>query len=336
VIDRIGPWLGRIGQRVVVRRRLPDGSATDVVGELLQADTATGTLVVAGRDGEIAVPVADVLVGKVVPPRPTRPAPPHLALSIDDLQRVMADHWMPRDHERIGDWLLRAARGFTNRANSVLVIGSPGLPEDVAVERVIAWYAARGLPPKAAVPRPVAGVNDADRARAFAAAGWRPLPGAGALVLTAAIDPLTPAPDAPGLPAGLTVDLADTPDEQWRALYRYRGHTVPPSALDLLMSARERTFVSIRAGARTVAVGRGSLASAWLGVTAVEVAPEARRQGLARAVLAALARWALDRGARSAYLQVADGNEAARRLYLSAGFTVHHRYDYLSAPSGRP
>ena len=32
-------------------------------------------------------------------------------------------------------------------------------------------------------------------------------------------------------------------------------------------------------------------------------------------------------------LVVADGNEAARRLYLSAGFTVHHRYDYLSAPS---
>ena len=35
-------------------------------------------------------------------------------------------------------------------------------------------------------------------------------------------------------------------------------------------------------------------------------------------------------GARSAYLQVGDGNDAALRLYRSAGFSVHHRYDYLS------
>ena len=330
----IGPWLGRVGQRVVVRHRLPDGSATDVVGELLRADAASGTLVVAGRHGEVTVPVGDVIVGKVVPP-PTRPAPPHLALAIDDLQRVMADHWLPRDHEHVGDWLLRAAGGFTNRANSVLVIGSPGLPAAAAVQRVTAWYTARGLPPKAAVPRPVAGADDAERAQALAAARWRPLPGAGALVLTAATGHPVPAGAAPALPAGLTLDLADTPDGQWRTLYRYRGQVLPPSALELLMSAPERTFVSIRAGARTVAVGRGSLAHAWLGVTAVEVAAEARRQGLARAVLAALVRWAVARGARSAYLQVADGNEAARRLYLSAGFTVHHRYDYLSAPSGR-
>jgi len=335
----IDAWLPRVGQRVVVRHRLPGGSATDVVGELLRADAAAGALVVAGRHGEVTVPVADVVAGKVVPPRPARPAPPHLALGIDDLQRVMAWHWLPPDHERLGDWLLRAAHGFTNRANPVLVVGSPGLPPADAVERVTAWYAARGLPPRAALPAPVRPADDHaprddhssrdDHASAFAAAGWRPLPGVGAVVLTAATRPLA---EVPALPAGLVLDLADVPDEQWRALYRYRGQQLPASALALLTAAPERTFVSIRAGARTVAVGRGSLASAWLGVTAVEVASDARRQGLARAVLAALARWGAVRGARSVYLQVADGNEAARQLYLSAGFTVHHRYDYLTAP----
>jgi GNAT superfamily N-acetyltransferase len=213
------------------------------------------------------------------------------------------------------------------------------VPPAAAVEHVTRWYAARGLPPRASLPAPLpgaAGPPRDDRAlrddheRAFAAAGWRPIPHAGALVLTAATRPLA-AHAAAGLAAGLTLDLADTPDEQWRALYRYRGQQLPPSALDLLLSAPELTFVSIRAGARTLAVGRGSLAHAWLGVTAVEVAPDARRQGLARAVLAALAQWADARGARSTYLQVADGNEAARQLYLSAGFAVHHRYDYLEA-----
>jgi GNAT superfamily N-acetyltransferase len=322
-------WLSRVGQRVVVRHRLADGSATDVVGELLRADD--GLLVVAGRHGEVTVPVADVVVGKVVPPRPSRPAPPHLALTVDDLERVMATHWLPRDTERLGDWLLRAAGGFTNRGNSVLVTGSPGLPFAEAVARVTSWYAARGLPSRAAVPDtavPDTAVPDtAARAQPFAAAGWLRLPGVSAVVLTARTSGLTAPPE---LPAGLFLDLARSPDAAWRALYRYRGQELPPGGIELLMSAPEQAFASVRRDGRTVAVGRGSLAHAWLGVTAVEVAPEYRRRGLARAVLAALARWGAERGARSTYLQVAEGNRAALALYLSAGFAVHHRYDYLS------
>jgi GNAT superfamily N-acetyltransferase len=318
-------WHSRLGQRVVVRHRLPDGSATDVVGELLHADD--GELVVAGARGEVRVPLAHVVAGKVVPPRPSRPAPPHLALSIDDLEHVMAAHWRPRDSERLGDWLLRAAGGFTNRGNSVLVVGSPGVPAAEAVEHVTAWYAARGLPPRAAVPGPAG--QPAAAASAFGTAGWLPVRGASAVVLTARTSALTAGPD---LPAGLTLDLADRPDQAWQALYRYRGQVLPPGAIELLTSAPEQAFASVRVDGRTVAVGRGSLAHAWVGVTAVEVAADHRRRGLARVVLAALAAWGAGLGARSTYLQVAEGNDAALALYLSAGFTVHHRYDYLSAP----
>jgi ribosomal protein S18 acetylase RimI-like enzyme len=280
-------------------------------------------LVVAGSRGEVTVAVADVVVGKVVPPRPSRPAPPHLALSVDDLERVMAAHWLPHDRERLGDWLLRAAGGFTNRGNSVLVTGSPGIPLVDAVEHVTAWYTERALPPRAAVP------DGTGATHPFTAAGWARLPGASADVLTARTSVLT---SGPGLPAGLTLDLADRPDAAWQQLYRYRGQELPAGALELLLSAPEQAFASVRAAGSTVAVGRGSLAHAWLGVTAVEVAPDQRRRGLARAVLAALAGWGAARGARSTYLQVGEGNKAALGLYLSAGFTVHHRYDYLSPP----
>jgi N-acetylglutamate synthase len=317
-------WQSRLGQRVVVRHRLPDGSATDVVGELMRADD--GVLVVAGPRGEVSVAVGDVVAGKVVPPRPSRPAPPHLALSVDDLERVMLAHWLPRDSERLGDWLLRAAHGFTNRGNSVLVTGSPGVPPAEAVERVTAWYGARGLPPRAAVPGSVRG-DAAAPSDPFSAAGWAPVPGASAAVLTAPTAALTAGPQ---LAAGLTLDLTDHPDPAWRTLYRYRGQDLPAGAVELLLSAPEQAFASVRADGRTVAVGRGSLGHAWLGVTAVEVAHEHRRRGLARAVLAALAGWGAARGARSTYLQVAEGNAVALALYLSAGFTVHHRYDYLS------
>jgi RimJ/RimL family protein N-acetyltransferase len=56
------------------------------------------------------------------------------------------------------------------------------------------------------------------------------------------------------------------------------------------------------------------------------VAPTARRQGLARGVVAALAGWAGQLGAHRAYLQVEERNTAATALYAGLGFTTHHSY----------
>ena len=43
--------------------------------------------------------------------------------------------------------MLRAAGGFTGRANSVLPLGDPGRPLPDAVRAAEAWYAERGLSP---------------------------------------------------------------------------------------------------------------------------------------------------------------------------------------------
>ena len=51
-----------------------------------------------------------------------------------------------------------------------------------------------------------------------------------------------------------------------------------------------------------------------------------------RAVMAALQRWAAERGARWVYLQVAADNAPARALYRRAGFIEHHRYHYRRRP----
>jgi hypothetical protein len=45
-----------------------------------------------------------------------------------------------------GGWLLRAAGGFTGRANSALATGDPGMPLADAVGEVCRWYTVRGLP----------------------------------------------------------------------------------------------------------------------------------------------------------------------------------------------
>ncbi|NEC71734.1 GNAT family N-acetyltransferase, partial [Streptomyces rochei] len=65
----------------------------------------------------------------------------------------------------------------------------------------------------------------------------------------------------------------------------------------------------------------------------VEVDPAQRRRGLATAVLAALARRALDEGASAAWLQVEADNTAARALYTGMGFAAHHAYHHYREPA---
>ena len=87
-----------------------------------------------------------------------------------------------------------------------------------------------------------------------------------------------------------------------------------------------------------MAVGRVAMANGWAGLTAVEVDPAHRRRGLGRAITGALAAAAMQRGAAGLYLQVENGNAAARTLYRQAGFADHHGYHYRVAPDspGQP
>jgi ribosomal protein S18 acetylase RimI-like enzyme len=237
------------------------------------------------------------------------------------LEEAAARTWRGLDEERHGDWLLRAGAGFSGRANSVLVVGDPPEPLPDAVSTVSRWYAARGLVPRAQLPGPP-GAADA----AFAAAGW--VRGEDVLVLTA---PLTswPAPD-------VAVQLSPAPDDAWLAGYRYRGAPLPPQARSVLTRAECPVFASVRPApepAPPAAVARGAVADGWLVISAVTVAEEFRRRGLARAVMAALAAAGRERGAHSCLLQVSDDNAPALALYARMGFTEHHRYHYRTAPA---
>ena len=69
---------------------------------------------------------------------------------------------------------------------------------------------------------------------------------------------------------------------------------------------------------RAFALGRVIADEAELLTLATD--PEARRQGLARACLAAFETEAHDRGATHAFLEVAEINDAALALYLAAGY----------------
>jgi GNAT superfamily N-acetyltransferase len=334
-------WRSSQGQRVAVRRRLAGGAASDVVGRLV--DVTDAGIVVSGRDGAVFIRFDEIVAGKVVPPRPVRAAPPHRALAVADLEAVAALHWRAVEQGRLGGWLLRASGGFTSRGNSALPLGDPGMPLSLALEAVQRWYAERGLRCLVSLPAPApGGPEPADPfpalRQALRAGSWHVVDGASALVPTGpvAVAARACAGIEDGSFAGVRVHCAPEPDPAWLASYHYRGRDLPAQARALLLSAPQQVFVSLRDSTRdspggddaAIAVARGSLGGGWAGLTAVEVDPAYRRRGLARLLLATVARWAADSGVRSIYVQVADTNAPAQALYLSCGFAVHHRYDY--------
>ena len=248
--------------------------------------------------------------------------------SIDELERATAQGWQAPVQEWLGGWLLRAADGFTGRANSALAVGDPGAPLGEAVHEVRAWYRARGLPAMIAVAYPTGKPEASGLDRFLAGHGWAVRSGA-AVVMTAHAAALAPA----GVDAALRVEMSDQPGDEWLSRYHYRGaEQLPAVARHLLCSAPWQAFGAVQAGGRTVAIGRVAVSGEWAGLTAIEVDPAWRRRGLGAAITSALAALAAERGARGVYLQVAVDNEPARALYRRAGFTDHHGYHYRVEP----
>lgn len=248
-----------------------------------------------------------------------------------ELERIAAAHWRGTEEEWLGQWLLRAADGFTGRANSALPLGDPGVPLAAAVDAVTDWYRARGLPPMIAVPMPLTGDSPWRELDTYLSERMWLTRSGPAFVMEAGL-PVSLLLCA--LPAGVQCLVDPEPDDAWLAMYHYRGQDrLPPVSRQVLTSAKDQAFLSIRDVNSVLAIARVSLADGWAGLTAVEVRPGCRREGLGTAITASACRFAEAAGIRSAFLQVETGNAPARALYERCGFRYAHRYHYRMAPS---
>ena len=308
----LGPQ--HVGSRVVVRRivghRGDRPVYSDILGRLVEA-TETH-LTVRARDGAVRVPTAEIHRAKIVPDR--RRLTPTEALEV-----AAAAGWPAGERDRLGDWLLRATGGWTMRGNSVLVAGDPDLPLPDAVDAVTRWYQDRGLPPAMSVPLPLFQRVDAELDRR----GWTAMPLT--LMMTARLADLAAAADGQ-----VTLDTAPSPE--WLTAVAGRKGALPTSALQVLTGVPQVRFASLRDATHheaLLATGRGCVADPegrWLGLSLIGTEEHARRQGLARRVIAALVAWGAEVGATDAYLQVEERNTGAVALYDRLGFTTHHVY----------
>ncbi|GGY63985.1 GNAT family N-acetyltransferase [Streptomyces omiyaensis] len=310
-----------VGKRVSVRYVTDSpgagGRFTDAVGVLTSWDE--GVLTITRKSGEtVRIAELRLVAGKIVPAAPARRRGP--AATFPELSRACARGWQPVESEALGDWTLRAADGFTRRANSVLPAGDPGMPVAEALEAVREWYADRKLPAYVQTATGAEGTQELLAAE-LERLGW-------SREVTAELRIAALAPLGDREPGPAEVRLSRTLDEPW--LRRARPSVVTtPAVRHVLASGPSVWFASVPGtGGVPAAVGRLVVDGRWAGFTAVEVDPGQRRRGLATAVMAALARQALDEGASAAWLQVETDNDGARALYEGMGFAVHHHYHH--------
>jgi ribosomal protein S18 acetylase RimI-like enzyme len=218
---------------------------------------------------------------------------------------------------------LRAAGGFTGRANSTLVVGDPGVPIVEALAEVKRFAQAHDLPPRLQIP------TGSPWYRAVAGHGWVPdtdhPAGHRVLVMVGPVAQLA----TPGQPPEIDTETSLTaPDDWWRVTL---GGAPSSDQRQVLGGAglAEIGFALATIDRRPVGGIRTVVLDEHLHLSRLEVAPAYRRRGVARSLLDEAARWGVGRGARWCVLQVAEDNPGAVGLYRRLGLRPHHEYEYL-------
>ncbi|MGW0479984.1 GNAT family N-acetyltransferase [Nonomuraea sp. NPDC003214] len=219
--------------------------------------------------------------------------------------------WPAYEQVRHDGWILRHAGGVTKRANSVLPLGVPA-DLGAAIEAAEAFYAARGQACAFSIgPGATPGLDAELDRRGYARADPT-------VVMSGSV---------PGEPAH-PVRVEDRPWDAWARTWwqvdgRYGDGLREAGRILTGVPAR---YAAVEEDGVPVAVGRGvpqgGTEDGTVGVYCMATLPSARRRGLARSVLRALA------GGGHAYLVVTAGNAAAQALYRSEGLEPVATYHY--------
>jgi N-acetylglutamate synthase len=136
------------------------------------------------------------------------------------------------------------------------------------------------------------------------------------------------------IPQRVSVEITSAPTDAWWATWQSSVGINPirAAAVDALFGRIQKAtaFATVSIDDVPAGVALGVLEDRWLGIFNMATLPALRRRGAGRTALAALARWAAERGATTGYLQVDLDNQTATRLYSRAGFLESYQYVYLA------
>lgn len=148
----LGPHV--VGKRIVIRRLVPGETGptggpafTDILG--VCTSWADGTAVIERESGEtVSVPVAEIVSGKPVPPRPNV----RLRIGVREAELLSAAIFPGTTSEPLGEWVLFDHEvSVRRRPNSALAIGDPGIGLDAAIDEIEGYYRSRHKRPRAKI-----------------------------------------------------------------------------------------------------------------------------------------------------------------------------------------
>lgn len=238
------------------------------------------------------------------------------------LEALMDAAWPAPERQDIGGWVLRAASGVTQRANSIWPRDEPGLDphgRHDALRTARLWYRNRRLPL-------IFQVSADARHQALNAL----LDEEGFTRQTETLilvrDAVPGRGKGPGRGNGL--EVSGQPAEEWLRLWwslEGRGGAAELEVARGILTGCPSVYALVRDGdGIPAAVGRLAVPSAGAGnrggLYTLTTRPDARRRGHATRIIEALLAAGARRGLEGYWLLVAASNAGARELYARAGF----------------
>lgn len=245
--------------------------------------------------------------------------------NIKKIEDMSLNAWPSHKMELYDGWILRFSYFYTHRTNSVEQFGTSTLPWREKIPYCEKEYKRLGTP---AIFK-ISPLVSPDFDYTLENRGYE-------IQHTTDVMTLHLADAAPNIPYGDVSFTEEIPDIWIYSLFSLKGMSNPihRSVVPSMYRAipKETICASVQKSGQIIATGLGILDRDYIGIYAIHVKEQYRRQGLARQICAGLLNEGQKKGAENAYLQVVQGNLSAHKLYSSLGFRHFYTYWFRVQP----
>lgn len=236
------------------------------------------------------------------------------------IEELTLNHWQPLSTSFYDGWVLRFAKGYSKRANSVQAIYSSSLDVHEKIRVCEEIYTSSQL-------------NTVFKITPFVQPGEldQLLQDKGYVVVDRTLVQLRNLEDL-NTPKPVDIHIDEQLTDEW--LHHFcRLNSVcgqfRETMTQMLLNIRAHTaFIRLSVDGLVVACGLGVVERQIIGLHDIITDPAYRSRGLAEQMILHLLHWGKSQGAVSSYLQVVAENAPARRLYAKLGYTDAYSYWY--------
>lgn len=236
------------------------------------------------------------------------------------VEEAALNAWPALQQHLYDGWALRFSEEYTKRANSV----NPLYPSKLDIDEKIGYceqvYASKGYPVIFRLTEPFAPPSLDSQ---LALRGYQKIDPTHVMYLDL---------QKQKNPVATNVSFRELPLSQWLNLFtQFSGYSAAKQPIHekMLQSIVSPCLtVALQIADEVVSLGLGVLQGSLFGLFDIVTHSDHRSKGYGKLLVSHMLRWARERGAQQAYLQVMEQNFVARSLYAKLGFEDSYAYWY--------